>query len=96
MNNYKGNFQILSEELFWTENSGLLRYRITVNPLNVNPTKWSNTVKQFVGNSQQIAWVCLTILWGLALKVLRLQNKKEKDNKHGNTLIEQKLLPEYA
>ena len=30
MNNYMGNFQILSEELFWIENSGLLRYRIAV------------------------------------------------------------------
>ena len=25
-------------------------------------TKWSNTLKQFVGNSQQIVSVCLTIL----------------------------------
>ena len=28
------------------------------NPLSANPTKWSNTLKQFVGR------VCLTILWG--------------------------------
>ena len=26
----------------------------------VNPTKWSNKLKQFVGNRRQIAWVCLT------------------------------------
>ena len=25
-----------------------------LNPLSVNPTKWSNTLKQFVGNSQVI------------------------------------------
>ena len=25
-----------------------------VNPLSANSTKWSNTLKQFVGNSQQI------------------------------------------
>ena len=30
-------------------------------PLSDNPTKWSNTVKQFV-------WVCLTILWDWRLK----------------------------
>ena len=27
------------------------------------PTKWSNTLKQFVGNSRRIVWECLTILW---------------------------------
>ena len=35
-----------------------------INHLSGNPTKWSNTFKQFVGNSRRIAWVCLTILWG--------------------------------
>ena len=35
---------------------------IYVNPLSVNPTKWSNTLKQFAGKSQRIVWVCLTIL----------------------------------
>ena len=37
-------------------------------PLNANPTNWSNTLKQFVGNSRKIFWVCLTILWGWRLK----------------------------
>ena len=32
-----------------------------VNPLSANPTKWSNTPKQFT--------VCLTILWGWRLEV---------------------------
>ena len=32
------------------------------NPLSNNPTKWSNTLKHFVGNRRQIVWVCLTIL----------------------------------
>ena len=32
------------------------------NPLSANPTKWSNTLKQFVGKSRQIVWLCLTIL----------------------------------
>ena len=34
--------------------------RSIINPLRVNPTKWSNT----------FVWTCLTILWGLALKGL--------------------------
>ena len=38
------------------------------NPLSANPTKWSNTLKQFVGKCRQIVWVCLTILWDLHLK----------------------------
>ena len=41
---------------------------ICINPLNTNPTKWSNKLKQFVGNSRLIVWVCLTILWGWHLK----------------------------
>ena len=39
------------------------------NPLNANPTKWSNALKQFVGKNQRIVRVCLTILWGWHLKV---------------------------
>ena len=38
-------------------------------PLSANPTKWSNTLKQFVGKSRQIIWACLTILCGWRLKV---------------------------
>ena len=36
-----------------------------VNPLNANPTKWSNTLKQFVGN---LPTNCLNVLdhfWGV-------------------------------
>ena len=33
-----------------------------VNPFSVSPTKWSNTLKQFVGKSWQFLWVYLTIL----------------------------------
>ena len=32
-----------------------------INPLSVNPTKWSNTLKQFEGSCQRIIWMCLTI-----------------------------------
>ena len=37
------------------------------NPLSASPTKWSNTLKQFVGCCRRIACVCLTILWGWRL-----------------------------
>ena len=36
--------------------------------LCLNPTKWSNALKQLIGNSRRIVWVCLTILWGWCLK----------------------------
>ena len=36
--------------------------------LSANPTKKSNTIKQFVGCYRRIVWVCLTILWGCRLK----------------------------
>ena len=39
-----------------------------LNYLSANPTKWSNTLKQFIGNSQLMAWVCLIILWGWHVK----------------------------
>ena len=39
-----------------------------INPLCANPTKWSNTIKQFVDNSWRIVWVCLTILWVWPMK----------------------------
>ena len=38
----------LSEENFWKLNS--LIQLMSLNPLSANPTKWSNTLKQFVGN----------------------------------------------
>ena len=37
-------------------------------PLSAYLTKWSNTLKQFVGNGGRIVWVCLTILWDWRLK----------------------------
>ena len=41
----------------------------TVNLLSTNPTRWSNTLKQFVSCCWWIAWVYLTKLWGWHLKV---------------------------
>ena len=42
---------------------------IGLNPLSANPTKRSNTLKQFVDCCRRIVWVCLTILWGWHLRV---------------------------
>ena len=42
--------------------------KISVNTLRTNPTRRSNTLKQFVDNSRRIIWMCLTILWGWRLK----------------------------
>ena len=37
------------------------------NPINANPTKWSNTLKQF-GCCGRIVWMCLIIMWGWHLE----------------------------
>ena len=42
------------------------------NLLNANPTKWSNTLKQCVGNSGQIVPVCWTILWDWHLTLFKV------------------------
>ena len=34
-----------------------------INPVNAGRTKLSTTLKQLVGNSRGIVWLCLTILW---------------------------------
>ena len=43
-------------------------FLVSFTPLSANPTKWSNTLKQFVGKSQLIVSVCLTIFWDWQLK----------------------------
>ena len=43
-------------------------YLTYVISLSANPTKWSKTLKEFVGNSRRIVWVCLTILWDWRLR----------------------------
>ena len=35
--------------LHWSKNATIFMV-IAINPLSVNPTKWSNTLKQFVAN----------------------------------------------
>ena len=41
---------------------------ILINLLRANPTKWSSTLKQFIGSCQQIFGVCLTVLGGCRFK----------------------------
>ena len=43
-----------------------------IKPLSPNPTKWSKTLKQLVGNLRRIVWACLTILCDWHLKGLTL------------------------
>ena len=35
----------------------VIRKTLSFNPLSSNPTKWSNTLKEFVGKSRRIVWV---------------------------------------
>ena len=49
-------------------NNNRMLFRLEINSLSDNPTKWLNVLKQFVGKSWRIVWVCLTILWGCRLK----------------------------
>ena len=68
---------------------GLIYSFFTFNPLSANPTKWSNTLKQFVGN---LPTNCLSVFNHFvksALKGLRVINrvkclyKKKKSPKKG-------------
>ena len=46
--------------LFLEEHLKIFEIETCFNPLSSNPTKWSNTLKHFVGNRRQIVLVCLT------------------------------------
>ena len=45
-----------------------ISFEMKINTLRANPTKWPNTLKQFVGNSRRIVWLCLIIFGGWRLK----------------------------
>ena len=51
----------------------------TFDSLSANPTKWSNTLKKFVGNSRRIVLSLFDHFVGLALKGLN-SNKKLNTN----------------
>ena len=52
---------------------------VNLNPLNANPEKWSNTLKQIVGN---LPTICLSVFdhfMNLALKGLNKMHVKTKE-----------------
>ena len=61
---HKGVFKPHFQKLF-------LPRKFHLNPLSANPTRWSNTLKQFVGCCRRVVWVCLTVLWGWRLKKVK-------------------------
>ena len=50
--------------------NGFKSFHLMVNPLSANPTKWSNTLKQFVGNLPKNCLRVFDHFVGLALKRL--------------------------
>ena len=73
-------------QFYWYVQVKLNKLWVKVNPLSADPTKWSNTLKQFVGNSWRIVWVCLTILLGWHFKGenRRWRKTKNRKKKHSN------------
>ena len=63
-----------SVEKLWVKITSKSKNSSHLNPLSANPAKQSNTLKQFVSCCRRIVWVCLTILLGLALTGLKLDN----------------------
>ena len=61
-------FCAVTDSIYRSSFLGLF-YKVSVlNSLSANPSKRSNTNKQFVCNNRRIVWVCLTILWGWCWK----------------------------
>ena len=57
-----------------------LKSRLHLNPLSTNPTKWSNTLKQFVGNLPTNCLGVFDHFMNLAFKWLNLQLKDSNSN----------------
>ena len=78
--------------------AGVKRLRVNVNPLSANPTKWSNTLKQFVG---KLPTSCLSVfdhfvklaLNGLKRRKMMISSKKARIRKEGK--FDQNLLKKY-
>ena len=62
--NYQQTFYVT------TQSNSKIENRDYINPLSTNPTKWSNTLKQFVRKSRRIVWVCLAIFSGWHLNLM--------------------------
>ena len=62
--------------------------KLIFNPLSANPTKWSNTLKQFVG---KLPTNCLSVFdhfWGLALNGLNIPYWEIREYLAGKYLFE--------
>ena len=55
-------YSIVNKDFIWGATDCYLYAKYCFNPLTASPTKWSHTLKQFVGCCREIIWVCLTIL----------------------------------
>ena len=55
--------------------SKMERFVKTVNPLSANPTQWSNTLKQFVGNLPTNCFSVFDYFMKLALKGLTTDSR---------------------
>ena len=59
-----------------------------LNPLSANPTKWSNTLKQFVGNLPN----CLSVFDHFVILALKgLRNMAEKTIKNSKKILHKAL-----
>ena len=54
--------------IFFVSKQFYMRQISSFNRSSSNLPKWSNALKQFVGNNRRIVWVYLTILWGWCFK----------------------------
>ena len=53
----------------WEVSESLWIWLPQINLLSANRTKWSKTLKQFVGSCKRIFWIFLSILWDGASRV---------------------------
>ena len=74
-NRQTSDFRVLSIHV---RNSKII-FSIVINPLRANPTNWSNTLKQFVGNLPTNCLSVLDYFVKLALKGLRCTLKSVED-----------------
>ena len=67
-----------------------------LNPLSANPTKWPNTLKQFVGNS--VGNLLIYMLWGLDMSIkknLKIINNNVLSWNLNRKFLQSKLWPTY-
>ena len=62
----KASFDVNQERKVnsWDQKYMVQMWEALLTLLSVNHTKWSNTLKKLIGNSQRIVQACLSILWG--------------------------------